>query len=192
MENGDDQYDPRKQIRPIVTTLLVLFALGILSSFLLEGIIRDVADSIFSRFGTWGIVIGTMITDTCPFPLPAEPVALIGLGANVPLWKVILIMSATSHVAGIVGYGCGRSLGRIPGLRKNFEARYPKIFHFMKKHGLKGVAIAAVTPIPYAVTNWAAGVVGVSFKGVVLACGLRWIKTPIYVLLFAGGWSLGL
>jgi membrane protein YqaA with SNARE-associated domain len=192
MEPKEDTYNPKKQIRPLVTTLLVLFGLGILSSFLLEGIIRDLADTMFARFGTWGIVIGTMITDTSPFPLPAEPVALIGLGANVPLWKVILIMSGTSHVAGLIGYGCGRSLGKIPGLKQKFEARYPKIFLFMQKHGVKGVAIAAITPIPYALTNWAAGVAGVSFKGVFLACSLRWIKTPLYVLLFAGGWTLGM
>lgn len=192
MQTSDDQYDPKKQIRPIITTLVVLFALGILSSFLLEGIIRDFADAIFARFGTWGMVMGTMITDTSPLPLPSEPVALIGLGANVPLWKVILIMSATSHLAGITGYGCGRCLGRIPGLKQKFESRYPNVFRFMQKHGLKGVAIAAITPIPYAPTNWTAGVVGVSFKGFVLACSLRWIKTPLYVMLFAGGWSLGL
>ena len=69
----EDQYNPKKQIRPIITTLVVLFALGILSSFLLEGLIRDLAHTIFTRFGAWGMVLGTMLTDTSPLPLPSEP-----------------------------------------------------------------------------------------------------------------------
>lgn len=191
MTATSDKYSTNHQTKKLLIGLLLLFSIGLGCGILLREPISQIAIRIFDTYGEFGLVLGTLVTDTSPLPLTSEPVAIIGLGANIPLWKVVLIMSATSHFCGPLGYGFGWSLSRLPRFRDRMQQRFPDLFSFMKEHGVKGVAWAAILPIPFALTTWAAGLVGISFRGVVLASSLRWVKTSIYVSLFAGGWILG-
>ena len=100
-------------------------------------------------------------------------------------------MSLTSHLCGPLGYFCGHLLGKVPNFKTKLQNRIPMAYNWIEKHGVKGVALAAILPIPYALSTWTAGLIGISFWGVLLASTLRWVKTALYVGLLASGWFIG-
>ena len=176
----------------IVFALIGLVLIGILGAYFGRSYIETAGLWLIDKYGLWGIAMATLITDTSPLPLTSEPVALLGLGAEIPFWHIILFMGGTSHLCGPLGYGFGALVGRV-GL-KHIVKRIPSlqpVIGYVRQHGVKAVAMGALLPIPYALTTWTAGALGVSFWGVCAASTLRWLKTLIYVSLLAGGWLIG-
>ena len=186
-----DNYSEKVQLKKLVVALIVLLSLGAFCRFCFKDQVMAIGHSLYDRFGPFSLVLGTLITDISPLPLTSEPVALIGLGAGMSLLNIILIMSVTSHLAGPIGYSFGYLLGKVPTIKNRFTKRLPTVCNWIEKHGVKGVALAAILPIPFALTTWTAGLLGVNFWGVVLASSLRWLKTATYVSLLAGGWFIG-
>ncbi|MEC8381845.1 MAG: hypothetical protein VXZ96_16060 [Myxococcota bacterium] len=176
----------------IIAALIGLVLLGSLGAYFGRGYIEMAGTWLIHNYGLWGIAMATLITDTSPLPLTSEPVALLGLGAEIPFWHIILFMGGTSHLCGPLGYGFGALVGRV-GLKhivKKIPTLQP-VIAYVRQHGVKAVAMGALLPIPYALTTWTAGALGVSFWGVCAASSLRWLKTLIYVSLLAGGWLIG-
>ena len=184
-----EEYNIQNQIKRIALSLFGLILLGALCSYLFKSSIQSLGLWTIEKMGIYGIVLGTLITDTSPIPLTSEPIALIGLGADLNVVEIIVAMSITSHFAGPIGYGCGYLLKTIPNVQDFAQSRFPTIFQFMRNHGIKGVCMGALLPIPYALTTWTAGLVGVSFWGTVAASSLRWIKTAVFVSLIWVGWT---
>lgn len=186
-----DTFDQKEQFKKLALALLLFLLLGGVCSYLFKSEIMYIGESLYEKFGIASLVIGTVITDTSPLPLTSEPIALIGLGAEEKLINIILIMSITSHICGPIGYFCGHLLGKIPNIKTKFRQTLPALYNWIEKHGVKGVGLAALLPIPYALSTWTAGLIGVSFWGVVLASSLRWIKMILTISLLAGGWFMG-
>ena len=177
--------------RRMALGLCGLVLLGLVCGFLLREPVVALGEALVDRYGAWGIIACTLVTDTSPLPLTSEPVVLLALGAGMPYPDIMLLMSATSHACGPLGHTLGRLLGMVPGMREKLSARFPEVFAFMERKGVAGVWLAALLPIPFALTTWTAGLAGVSFWGTVLASSGRWIKTSIAVALLSGGWVLG-
>jgi membrane protein YqaA with SNARE-associated domain len=191
---------PERNTQPIIQTpsytrlaltLCGLIILGVGCAFLARGHIESAGVWLIDSYGLWGISIATVITDTSPLPLTSEPIALLGLGADIPVWQIILFMGGTSHLCGPLGYAMGMLVGKI-GLTKAMKrAALTPVVNYVRMYGVRAVAMGALLPIPYALTTWTAGALGVSFWGVLAASSLRWIKTAVYVSLIAGGWFFG-
>ena len=54
------------------------------------------------------------------------------------------------------------------------------------------VGVAAFLPLPYSVSTWTAGALGVRYHWVAAASLLRYPKTALYLWLIASGWSIGI
>lgn len=188
--------NPLQTIKPpsltkVLGSLLFLVLLGGLCAFLAKAQIESAGEWLLSKYGLFGISIATLITDTSPLPLTSEPIALLGVGAKIPIWKLIVVMSATSHLSGPLGYILGKSVSKIEAVQNLLSGRIAPFMNFVRQNGLKAVAMGAILPIPYALTTWTAGALGVSFWGVVTVSSLRWVKTSIYIGLIAIGWKFG-
>ena len=184
------EISPKKQIIQAIIGLLILIVVGAGCSYLLREEIQFYGTMLIENFGLWGLVMGTIITDTSPLPLSSEPVAILGLGADLNLLDIIWTMSLTSHLSGPLGYFLGNifSKTRLVSYLLNHKLVYIK--EFVQKHGIKAVCMGALLPIPYALTTWTAGAVGISFWGTFWASSLRWVKTSLYVYLLSLGWNI--
>ena len=180
----------RKQIIQAILGLFMLVAVGAACSYLLKDEIQLYGSLMIEKFGLWGLVIGTVITDTSPLPLSSEPIAILGFGANLELVDIILTMSLTSHLSGPLGYILGRFFSKTKVVSHLLNHRLAYVRDFVKQHGLKAVCMGALLPIPYALTTWTAGAVGISLWGTFLASSLRWVKTGLYVYLLSLGWGI--
>ncbi len=170
----------------LVGILAIAGACGVL----FRGPIERVALAFMERFGLLGVAVGVVITDASPVPLTSEPILILATGAGVDPWLLFAVSAAASTIAGPVGYLGGRLVGQ-QGLRAWLQRRAPRLALFMHRYGVMGVAIAALLPIPFALSTWTAGMSRIRFPGVLAASLLRIPKTGLYLLLIVQGWALG-
>lgn len=180
-----------QKIIRLVLGLLSLVALGALCAWLFQEEVRRYGTFFVDAYGLWGIAIGTLICDTSPIPLTNEPLALIAIGADIPLWQIIITMSAASHCGAPVGYTCGLVMGKQSWFQALVQRKYPDALEKGRPYAIRAVALGAVLPIPYAITTWAAGAMKAGFWKTCLAGSLRWIKNAVTVSIIAGGWIIG-
>jgi len=170
--------------------LLGLIVLGGLLGWLLRAPIEWAGAGFIDWFGLGGLGLLTLAVDASPLPLTNEPLMVLAIGADVGLWAIFGVMSAGSTAAGLVGWIGGRLIGQHTAPGRWLMLRYPAVQLFLVRWGALGVAIAALTPIPFGLTAWAAGMARVPFAKVALASLARVPKTGFYLWLIAQGWAL--
>ena len=175
-------------IRIIVGLLALLLAVFFLGWFFREPLASG-ANFFVEKFGIIGVFILMLVVDAWAFPpLAHEPILLFAYVGGIPVLDIAVVAGFGSFLAGLTGYGVGMLLGRLKRI-KDLQASFG-IDVMIKRHGLWIVAIAAVSPIPFAVATYSAGVLRLPFGWFALACALRIPKVAIYVGMIALGWSI--
>ncbi|MEE2829795.1 MAG: hypothetical protein VX498_11460, partial [Myxococcota bacterium] len=144
-------------LRKTILGILGLLALAALCGWLFKDPIVALSDAFINHFGLWGIFLGVLITDTSPLPMTHEPIVLLGIGAGVPWTALLPVVAGASVLAGPLGWACGRFFVADSRFASWLERRHPRLTGFMKNHGIKAVAVAALLPIPFALATWTAG-----------------------------------
>lgn len=179
--------------------LILRAALGLVGLIVLGAVLGYVLRSPIEWAGTWfidvfglgGLGVLTLLVDASPLPLTNEPLMVLAIGADVSVWSIFLSMSTGSTLAGLVGWVGGRVIGQHTAPGRYLMRRYPGVQLFLRRWGAVGVAIAALTPIPFGLTAWTAGMARVPFWKVALASLARFPKTGFFLFLIAQGWALG-
>jgi membrane protein YqaA with SNARE-associated domain len=177
-------------VKTVVGVGILLAVAALLAAVLLEPI-TAVAEGFRDRFGLVGLFLGIVITDTSPLPMTHEPILLLGVSSGVNHYLLWGIASAASVFSGLLGYSLGAGLVSRSWLGAWIDRRYPGFVAFMKRHGAKGVAVAALLPLPFALATWSAGMVRCGLGKVMLASLLRIPKAGFYLWLIVTGWSWG-
>lgn len=188
METPDvEPIAPRVLLWRAAVGLLTLFAAVAALGFVLRGPLEQMAAWFVHHLGLTGVVLAVTVVDT--LPLTHEPVLLLALAGGIPFASIWAAASLGSVLAGMVGWGLGRLLGHRPEVQR-FFARY-RLADFLDRYGAWAVAVAALTPFPYAVATWSAGAAGVPWLQVFLGSLVRILKVWIYLSLIVLGWSAG-
>ena len=122
------KYNTKDQIFRLLITLVSLVLLGSVCSYLFKDHIEYYGEIFISQMGIYGLMFGTILTDTSPLPLTSEPIALLGLGAKIPLLNIIISMSIASHISGGLGYFFGKIVTKYPENKKFLMLRFPIVF----------------------------------------------------------------
>ena len=126
----------------------------------------------FDGFGSLSLA-SMSFTEAIIQPVPPDllflPMLVNAEGDSTLVLWLWLVVTISSVLGSIVGYWIGKKWGR--GLFNRFKAEK----HLMKiealtiKYGTAGVFIAAVSPIPYKVFGWAAGMGEMKMKPFIIA-----------------------
>jgi membrane protein YqaA with SNARE-associated domain len=124
------------------------------------------------------------VTDTFVGPFPPDSVLiLIAASPYHKHWLWLLpAIGAVSTLAGCVGYCGGRFLSHKPWAQRWFGALHSKSEERVKRYGAWAVAIGAMTPVPFSITCWTAGLIRMEFRDFLPPALLR---IPRYVLYYA-------
>jgi len=170
-------------IKALLGLILFLLALGLLGLFL-EDELTAITTWLVMRIGFAGLAIILMVVDTLVTPFP--PDLLLVIVANSPLaenWPIYVgILGVVSVCAGMTGYGIGRWLGHFAWAQRMFGQFKDNNLDFIRKYGFWAVVIGAVTPLPYSVTCWTAGALGMRWT-VVLAASVLF-RVPRFFLFY--------
>ncbi len=191
---GPEGADPGNMpalLRKMAAGLVAMFIVAGLSGWLLRDPLVQIGGWCVDRFGLFGLFASTWVTDTSPLPLTNEPLMFLALSGGMNRWTIFLVVSAASVLGGASGYFFGRTLHRVTPIREYMTRWSPEVVAWLEKNGGWGVAVAALTPIPYSLSTWTAGIIGTRFAVVMLAALLRIPKTAFYLLLLIAGWELG-
>ena len=171
--------------------IVIVFVVVYTSSFLLRDPIVAVSEGFIERWGLYGLVGGTLIADTSPLPLTSEPLMVLGLGAEMKWSTIFWAIGITSTFCGGLGWFLGRGLDRWIQIGARFRANQPDTVAWIERYGAWGVAVAALLPIPYALSTWTAGALSVPLRWVLIASLMRLPRTGFYLWIVHHGWSMG-
>lgn len=170
----------------LLKLLLSLIGIGVLTAIIVSRFASEldaITSYVFAEFGIVGVAVALFITDSFVSPLPPDSLLiLIARSEYHKYWpQLIAFLGAISCVAGYVGYSLGLLFSRtniFSSLGKVREQSQERILKF----GSWAIVLGALTPIPFSITCWTAGLMHLPFRHVWWPCLLR---IPRYVLYYA-------
>ena len=154
-------------VKTFIAVAVVLVLLSVVG-FVFEHELELFAQWIADRLGFAGLCAILLVTDTVVTPFPPD---------------VLLIVIAKSAFAQAWPFYVGMS-------RRLFGEFKSENADMVKKYGLWAVLAGAVTPMPFSVTCWSAGVLGLGFWPVLAACLFRIPRFYLYYGIVVTGMSL--
>lgn len=147
----------------------------------MEHLMTIVAD-VIRHYGYGGIFALTTLEQFI-FPVPADVFVAIGTSLGLSLKMVLFYVLLAALTGSYIGYFLGRFLG-LPVVRRLFgQKRLDKGEAFIKRYGMWGVIVAGLTPIPFKIVTWTAGIfempLGRFTLGVLLGRMPRYIVTGL-------------
>lgn len=142
------------------------------------------ATEFIHQFGYIGIFLLTF-TESFIQPIIPDPFILGATSFGLDLDLTVLTVSIASVLGAIVGYLLGKFLGKPVFLKIFGKKMFEQGENFFAKYGLWGVVIAGLTPIPFKVATWLAGIFNLPFSHFVVASIIG--RVPRFVLMAYAG-----
>ena len=154
-----------------------------------EGL-KQWAEEIVADYGYLGIFI-VSFTESIIQPVPPDPFITGGTAFGLVPVNAALTATIGSVLGGLVGYLLGKYLGE-PVLKKFIsEKHYEKGEILFRKYGIWAVIIAAITPIPFKVVCWMAGIFEMPILGFLIAAFVGRLPRFLFMAFF-GQWLANL
>lgn len=152
-----------------VLALTVLFIVGVVAiAAVLGAFFREPLQQLSSGFvdllGGPGIAIGYLIPDAFTVPVPNDAFGWFGIEGGMGFWTVVMWGTLGSVAGGCVGYLIGGRLRQTRWVARFMSGRGRALERLIRRHGLWVVFVAAITPLPYSLSAWAAGAVHMRFS----------------------------
>jgi membrane protein YqaA with SNARE-associated domain len=150
------------------TFLLALIGSVGLATVLFEQDLFRATQAIHRTVGVIGLAAILFVSDALITPIPPDFILVVVAKSDLRTdWVPILAgMGVLSTVAGLSGWLMGARLGETPFLKRIFGRVRERNERLVARYGSLGVALGAITPIPFSVTCWTAGLMRLPFWSV--------------------------
>ncbi len=182
---------PRMLAFRTVTGLILLFGAMALGAWALKDPLTTLGQWFFTHYGLPGAFIGTILCDAFAVPVPVDTYLAAAVTAKVPALPILTVASLASLLGGAIAYKIGQHLHRIPILQRIMERFRPKGEALFTRWGSTAVAIAAWTPVPFAIVCWMAGTFKMPWTRFALATLHRIPRIILYYYIIKLGWFVG-
>lgn len=169
------------------------FVFMVLGTSLLSHFFKDQVSSLalmtVEALGLPGIIAGVLISDALGFPVPTPTYLFAAVAAGAPVLALLTIVATTSALSGSLAYFLGPWLGKLP-LFKQFLERFRPLGELLiRRWGVWAIGVAAITPLPFSILCWLAGIYRMPFRRFFAATLIRAPSIVVYYVLFALGWT---
>jgi len=130
--------------------------------------LKQWAEETVVDYGYIGIFI-ISFTESIIQPVPPDPFITGGTAFGLNVFTAAVIAAIGSVLGGVVGYFLGKFLGEPVAKKLMSEQYYDKGEILFRRYGLWAVLIAAITPVPFKVICWLAGIFEMPIGGFILA-----------------------
>lgn len=188
---GDIAADPffRKLAWKGIAMMLVSVSVVMLLGYYLREPVTTAAVQVVDILGPLGIFAGVLASDAFGFPVPPTTYLFAAVAADAPVVLVLVVTAVASIIGGSIAYLIGPFIGRLPVLRTILERHRPRGEIIFKRWGIWTIGIAAVTPLPFALFCWLAGIYRMPFIRFFSATLVRAPRIAAYYAFFALGWA---
>lgn len=168
----------------------VLFALMLLIANTFRSELESIGRTFVTHLGLPGMTFGTLIADGFHFPVAPQFYMLLGIASGTPHLETFTAVAIGSLIGGGSGYVVGRQLRRFERLARWVERSSTKFRqHLEGRNAYRGAVIATITPLPFSVLCYAAGLYHFSPRAFALILVLRIPKLMVFYYLVWLGWS---
>lgn len=177
----------RRKILGALISLVALLGLVAVASIYFREELQAFTQWTFAEIGLGALAVLLFISDAVFSPIPPDAILfLVAKSHYHEHWVVIVpALGALSSVAGCVGYFAGRRLAHTrlsQVLFSRFKRKGTAIIH---RYGAWGIALGALTPVPFSLTCWTAGMLEMPARRVVWPSLLRIPRFIVYYLAMA-------
>lgn len=171
----------------IVGGLLALVAgIGVVGAYVREPIAR-LSEGIVADLGVAGLFAAVVAMDPIP-GVGFQPALFFGYTGGLPVFSLLFAAWTASLVASVGVYGLGRGLRNSARLVALLE-RW-RVGGWLRDHGVRAIAVAAVAPVPFGLATLGAGVLGVPFRQLVVGAAFRGLKIAATLAAIVFGWGM--
>jgi len=179
-------------LKALIALVAFLVVMGVLG-FLFEEEMELATTWVVDRIGFAGLGLILLVTDTLVTPFPPDLLLVVIARSRLSDdWlRYVLTLGVISVAAGMLGWAIGRWLGHFRFVKQLFGEFKAEHQEFIRKYGFWAVAIGSITPFPFSVTCWTAGVMGLRWSTVLLAALLFRIPRFIgyyWLIASSGNW----
>jgi membrane protein YqaA with SNARE-associated domain len=184
LESADLRRLLRKHFLGAALSLVAIVAIAVVLTLRYRTELDAFTVSVFASIGLSGLIAILFVTDWFVSPFPPDSVLiLIAASPYHEHWPILLpFLGTVSATAGCLGYSCGRIVSRRAWAQRWFGNFHSKSQDMVLKYGPWSVAIGALTPVPFSITCWTAGLLRLPFRSFIFPCFLR---IPRYVAYYA-------
>ena len=173
----------RKHIIRGTVFLFILVGFIFLLALSLEPQIREFSEWLRTNFGIWGLGGIVFIADLIISPVPPDAVLFIISKSSLhESWLILVpLFGVVSSAAGVCGWLIGKRLQHISFIKRFIDQFTVEHGDAIKRFGFWMVVLGALTPLPFSLTCWLAGIFKLPFKTFIVACLCR---VPRFVLYY--------
>ena len=175
-------------LQAIAFTLFVVLAVFLGGLFLREPL-EAFAHWVVTELGLLGVFLGVIATDAFTVPIPPDTYLFVAVASKTPVIPILSVVCVASILAGNIAYRIGPYIQRLPFVHRRIERFRPRGEQLFLRYGMWTVAIAALTPIPFSVTCWFAGMYRMPYLAFLAATFARVPRLLGYYGLFLLGWA---
>ena len=177
----------RKNLLAALGSLIVLGGIAALLMIRFRPQLDMVTEAVFAQVGIGGLVALLFFTDAFVSPFPPDSVLiLIAASPYHDSWMTLIpSIGLVSSAAGAVGYTCGSYLSHKSWAVTSVGSFRRKSERMIHRYGSWGVAIGALTPLPFSITCWGAGLLHVPFRKIWFSLLLRIPRYFVYYAVIA-------
>ncbi len=177
----------RKNFLNALVALIVLGGLAALLMIHFRPQVDAATKYVFDSVGIGGLVLLLFITDAFVSPFPPDSVLILIAASPYHdrwLWMIPAI-GGVSSLAGLLGYSCGKYLSTKGWAESWLGSFRNKSEALIVRYGPHAVAIGALTPLPFSITCWGAGLLRVPLAKVWPSLLLRIPRYFVYYAVIA-------
>lgn len=176
-------FDVRALLIRICVGIVLLFVALAALGYTFKAELFAISEAFVQRLGMWGVFFGFLIPDATALPLPHEAFSTFALIGGIGFWSIVGAASAGSLIGGTLGFFIGRRLQHTRLYQSIMTTRGAEMHRLVERHGVTAVAIGALSPLPYSLSTWAAGALGMPFRTFILVSLLRIPRVAFYLWL---------
>lgn len=197
-ERAETSAEPGGFAKAELLALLWRFLLGLViacgavatAGYFLRAPAEALARDFVSRFGVWGMALGTLLADGVHFPVPPQFYMLLAVASNTPIFVAFPAIALGSLLSGCVGYWLARRASHVEWLATKTERYRQLLSHAFERRGYRAALLASLLPIPYSVLCYLAGLSRLPAGFLALLGAYRIPKLLGFYALVYVGWSL--
>lgn len=178
----------RRNLWMSVVVLLALLAVVGGAGVLYRDTLLVATTSVYDSLGFWGLSAVLFASDALTSPIPPDLVLVVIANSDgAQHWvQLTLLLGLVSMGAGSAGWWLGGHVGRTRWGRLMLKRVMRKrVKLVVERYGRMGVVLGALTPLPFSITCWLAGMVSMPYRVFWPAAALRIPRIMLYYIAIA-------
>jgi membrane protein DedA with SNARE-associated domain len=167
----------KKSIVPLLSVIAIIF---IFDRFVYD--IGQLIEMITNTYSALGVISFFFLSE-CVLGLITPELFIAWASKTGSPYVTLTILAFLSYLSGIINYGYGVALLKLPKVREYIDVKISKHIKNIKKWGGLMIIVGALSPLPYTLVSMACGLINYSFKNYLLFSVFRIIRFYLYALL---------